>query len=160
MYTSSKFSLGNTFHLCIITIPCGYLPSRVVGVIYFDVQSFICLGRYIYHQWGDEGSIRGAWKGRDTADAYTIPHTTIWEVWTSPKYSRCIILELLPTLRSENLADISTECFSHHQGVWCLMMTEAFSRNISKVFRSQSWHQRTLFYIYAWANSEKQPLWI
>jgi len=46
---------------------------------------------------------------------------------------------LTPTLRSEYFADVSTECFS-------LWKTEAFSQNVCKVFRSQSWYQRTLFY--------------
>jgi len=32
------------------------------------------------------------------------------------------------------------------------MKTEVFSRNIGKVFWSQSWYQRTLFSIYAGAN--------
>jgi len=38
-----------------------------------------------------------------------------------------------------NLAEVSAECFSHHQTSDTLMMTEAFSRNVGKVFRSQSW---------------------
>ena len=38
---------------------------------------------------------------------------------------------LIPTLRSENLADFSTECFSLHQGA--LMKTEAFSLNVGSL---------------------------
>jgi len=44
-------------------------------------------------------------------------------------------------MRSENLANISTECFT-----FIPMKTEAFSRNIGKVFRSQSWCQGELFF--------------
>jgi len=46
-------------------------------------------------------------------------------------------------LLTGNFAEFLTECFSHHQGT--LMMTEAFNRNVSKVF-DFSWHQRTLFF--------------
>jgi len=49
---------------------------------------------------------------------------------------------LIPTLRSENLADIS-KCFT-------LMKTKlAFSWSFGKVFQSQSWYQRTHFSFYA-----------
>jgi len=36
-------------------------------------------------------------------------------------------------IRKKNLADISNECFSNHQGE---RLTEAFSQNVSKVFFS------------------------
>ena len=39
---------------------------------------------------------------------------------------------LIPTFRLENLADVSTECFSLQ--TFTLMKTEAFSQNVSKVF--------------------------
>ena len=62
--------------VCIATIPCGYLPSLVVGVIDFDVQSLICFCRHIHHQWGDELSIRGAWK-----DGYMLIHIAYHIPW-------------------------------------------------------------------------------
>ena len=53
---------------------------------------------------------------------------------------------LIPNWRSENLADVFTECFS-------LQLSEnTFRQNVGNVFRSQSWYERALFFIFAGAN--------
>ena len=59
---------------------------------------------------------------------------------------------LIPNWRSENLADVFTECFSLH------LSENTFRQNVGNVFRSQSWYERALFFIIAGANWEATTL--